>query len=66
MSDAMYLSEKQAASTLGVHVQTLRNWRRRGAIGHSLTPGGRIRYSTEDLRRFNSAMKVEPTLGKRL
>lgn len=57
-------SEPQAARVLGVHISTLRRWRKAGAVGYSLTPGGRIRYSPEDLRRLMAAMQVAPTLGR--
>jgi excisionase family DNA binding protein len=59
------LSEAQAASVLGVHRDTLRGWRKRGAIGYRMFPGGRIKYSTEDLLAFTEATKVEPDLGRR-
>lgn len=66
MADALGMSEPEAARVLGVHPDTLRRWRKRGAVGFVLTPGGRVRYSTEDLHRLRSAMKVEPALGKKL
>lgn len=63
MSDPQYLNEPAAARLLSVHPRTLRRWRRNGAVGHFLTPGGRIRYSLEDLRSLQSRMKISPTLG---
>lgn len=63
MSDPLGMTEPQAARALNVHPRTLQRWRRRGAIGYTLTPGGRIRYSAEDVRRLLVAMRVEPTLG---
>lgn len=63
MSDTGY-SEPQAARILSWSTKTLQRWRRNGAVGYSLTPGGRIRYTPEDLRRLVVAMKVEPQLGK--
>lgn len=63
MPDATGLTEPQFARVLGVHPNTLARWRKRGAVGHTLTPGGRIRYSPEDQRRLLLAMKVGPMLG---
>lgn len=64
MADALGMSEPEAAKVLGVHPNTLRRWRQRGAIGFTLTPGGRVRYGSEDIRRLVRAMKVDPVLGK--
>jgi excisionase family DNA binding protein len=64
MSDPLGMSEPQAAEALSVHPSTLRRWRKNGAIGFTLTPGGRVRYSHEDVRRLLCAMRVEPTLGQ--
>jgi predicted site-specific integrase-resolvase len=58
------LSEPQAARVLSVHLSTLRRWRKKGAVGYTLTPGGRIRYSPADLARLAAAMHVAPTLGR--
>ena len=63
MIDPDSFTEQQAARILGVCDRTLRRWRKKGALGYSLTPGGRIRYSSEDLRRLRAAMRVQPTLG---
>lgn len=63
MADALGMTEPEAAKALGVHPNTLRRWRRNGAIGYTLTPGNRVRYGTEDLRRLVLAMKIDPTLG---
>lgn len=62
-NDALGMTEPQAARAVGVHPRTLRRWRQRGAVGYTLTPGGRIRYTSEDMRRLLLAMRVEPTLG---
>lgn len=64
MADALGMSEPEAAKVLGVHPNTLRRWRKRGAIGFTLTPGNRVRYGSEDIRRLVRAMKVDPKLGR--
>lgn len=63
MPDPLGMTEPQAARALNVHPDTLRRWRRRGAIGYTITPGGRVRYSAEDIRRLIRNMHVEPLLG---
>lgn len=64
IEQSLGLSEPQAARVLNVSSRTLRRWRKAGAIGHSLTPGGRVFYSSEDLRRLRTAMQVGPLLGR--
>ena len=65
MADAIgSFNEAQAARIIGVGARTLRRWRKAGAVGHSLTPGGRIRYSPEDLHQLQAAMCVKPILGR--
>lgn len=64
MADPLGMTEAQAARALGVHPRTLRRWRKQGAVGYSLTPGGRPRYTAEDIRRLINAMHVEPVLGR--
>lgn len=64
MADQTVFTEPQAARVVGVHPRTLRRWRAAGAIGHSITPGGRIRYTVEDLRRLTLAMRVPAALGR--
>jgi predicted site-specific integrase-resolvase len=56
-------TEEQAARILGVNARTLRRWRKAGAVGHYLTPGGRIRYAPEHLHRLLANMEVAPALG---
>lgn len=63
MPDPGNLTEPQAARIMGVGARTLRRWRKAGAIGYMLTPGGRILYTHEDVRRCQLAMRVTPTLG---
>jgi predicted site-specific integrase-resolvase len=58
------MTEPQAAKAVGIHPSTLRRWRKNGAVGFTLTPGGRVRYSPEDIRRLVHAAHIEPTLGK--
>lgn len=64
LSNPLGMTEAQAAHALSVHPSTLRRWRKNGAVGFTLTPGGRVRYSTEDIRRLVKAMHVDPTLGQ--
>lgn len=49
---------------MGVGPRTLRRWRKAGAIGYTLTPGGRIRYTMEDLHQLSLDMRVPPSLGR--
>lgn len=58
-----FYTEPQAATELSISVRTLSRWRKSGAVSYSLTPGGRIRYSLEDMRRLILAMKVDTELG---
>ena len=53
------LSEREAARTLGVSVDTLRRERKRGRIGHTFI-GGRPRYTPQYLMAYVSAREVEP------
>lgn len=64
--DQQWLSEPQAARVLGIHHDTLRRWRKKGAVGFVLTPGGRVRYLVDDVVRLQTAMRVPATLGSRL
>lgn len=43
------LSVDEAAAYLGVHRDTITRWSDSGALRHSLTPGGRRRYTKADL-----------------
>lgn len=49
---------------VGVGARTLRRWRKAGAVGYSLTPGGRVLYTLADLDQLRAAMRVEPILGR--
>ena len=44
--------EAGAARILGVSPRTLRGYRKQGLIGHHQLPGGRVRYTTEQLVEF--------------
>lgn len=61
MADFEY-TEQQAARLLAVGVATLRRWRRGGAIGHHRYPGGRIRYTLDQIADFKTACRVAPTI----
>jgi predicted site-specific integrase-resolvase len=50
--------EKQAARILEVSTKTLARYRKSGLIGHFRLPGGRVRYSTEQLHAFVAATRV--------
>jgi predicted site-specific integrase-resolvase len=50
--------EKMAASIVGVTPRTLRAWRKAGAIGYHRTPGGRVRYTMDQLIDFKRASRV--------
>jgi len=65
MPDPVALTETRAAGMVGVSARTLRRWRKAGAVSYSLTPGGRIFYSAEDLIQLRSAMHVEAIVGPR-
>lgn len=45
------LTISQAAKILGVHPNSLRNWEKQGLIKPARLPGGRRRYSLEELKR---------------
>ena len=64
MLDPTSFTEPQAARILSVGERTLRRWRKAGAVGYSLTPGGRVRYTPEDLFKLQVAMRVPPILGR--
>lgn len=63
MLDPSTFTEPQAARVFGVSARTMRRWRTAGAVGYSLTPGGRVLYTVADLDRLRAAMHVEPMLG---
>ncbi|MGK2910328.1 MAG: helix-turn-helix domain-containing protein [Sphingobium sp.] len=61
MSDDYDFDEAQAARILGVSAKTLSRWRRSGAIGYHRMPGGRIRYTTDQLANFRASCRVMAT-----
>jgi predicted site-specific integrase-resolvase len=50
--------EKSAARILGVSTKTLAGYRKSGLIAHYRLPGGRVRYSTEQLAEFVASTRV--------
>ena len=54
--------EAQAARILGVAAVTLRRWRKAGAVGYHRMPGGRVRYSLDQLANFKSSCRVPPAI----
>jgi predicted site-specific integrase-resolvase len=50
--------EKTAARILGVAPRTLRAWRCEGKISYHRLPGGRIRYSMDQLVEFQRSCRV--------
>lgn len=58
--DLFDYDEKQAAQILGVDPRTLRKWRSDGAIGFHRLPGGRIRYTADQLVEFKRSTRVAP------
>jgi excisionase family DNA binding protein len=53
MDDRTWLTTADAASYLSVHVETLRNWARKGIIpAAKLGNRGGFRFRREDLDRF--------------
>lgn len=65
MSDGLGMNESQAARVLGVHRDTLRAWRKAGAVSYCLTPTGRIFYTQENLHQLRAAMRVEASVGRK-
>lgn len=64
MPEPQMFTEPAAARVLGISPRTLRRWRARGAVGYSITPGRRIRYTLENLRNLERCMMVDPSLGR--
>lgn len=52
--------EQQAARVIGVSSRTLRAWRKAGKVGYHRTPGGRIRYTVDQLTDLQRAGRVAP------
>lgn len=64
--DLFDYDERQAARILGVDPRTLRKWRGDGVIGFHRLPGGRIRYTADQLVAFKLATRVSPTAAPTL
>lgn len=59
-TDKIYdFDEKSAARIMGVVPRTLRNWRKAGKIGFYRTPGGRVRYSIDQLIEVRTGGRVD-------
>lgn len=58
MADPL-LTEAQVAAHVRVHPRTVRRWRMAGLVTYERTPGGRIRYTLDDLILLQSRMHVE-------
>lgn len=54
-----WYDEKAAARILGVAPRTLRAWRTDGKVAHYRTPGGRVRYSLDQLLALKCGGLVE-------
>ena len=51
------VSVREAARSLGVHENTIRNWEKRGVISRSIVlPSGVRRFSVEDVERVRRLM----------
>lgn len=58
------MNDKDAATYLGVGIQTLRNWRcqGKGPAYHKLSPGprGRVTYEVSDLDEYKALCRIDP------
>ncbi|GAA4222210.1 hypothetical protein GCM10022253_30180 [Sphingomonas endophytica] len=50
--------EKAAARILGISPRTLRAWRKAGKVDHYVTPGGRIRYTMDQLLDLQRGARI--------
>ena len=55
-----HIDEREAATFLGLSVQTLRDWRLRRTGPAYCKFGGSVRYSVDSLARFAEQSRVEP------
>lgn len=53
-----FMDEKSAARILAMAPRTLRRWRVKGKVPHHRTPGGRIRYTVDQLIEFQRSLRV--------
>jgi excisionase family DNA binding protein len=51
------VTEREEAARLGVHVQTLRKWRREGRVPFIRLPGGDVRYEPSTLDAFLARLR---------
>jgi excisionase family DNA binding protein len=58
-----WLSLKDAAGLLNVHLATLRRWADNGDVPHMVTPGGHRRFLRDDVLQFAAARKVQARSG---
>jgi excisionase family DNA binding protein len=57
-STGEWLSLKDAAGILNVHLATLRRWADNGDVPHMITPGGHRRFLRDDVLAFAASHKV--------
>ncbi len=62
-TQSVRLSERDAASFLGITQRTLQDWRARRRGPAFIRLGRRIAYDRADLERFLAANRVEPAQG---
>ena len=58
------LTEQQVAERLGLHVQTLRNWRFQGRGIPYIKLGAAVRYDENDLTAAIESAKVKPEAAR--
>ncbi len=63
-----YVTTKKAKEILGVHMQTLYNWEKKGKIDTIKTPGGQRRYNVEKYletygNEINNKEQIDDNLG---
>ena len=64
LQQKLYLTLGEAAATLGVHPNTLRNWDRLGRVRLSRLPGSRHRrVPVSEMERLLAQMQAEPPVG---
>jgi predicted site-specific integrase-resolvase len=56
----MNICEKEAARTIGLSVQTLRNWRHLGKGPAYVKLGRSVRYRIDDLMDFIDKHRIDP------
>lgn len=57
-----YVTPKQAAKILGVHVSSLRRWESQGKLKAIRTPGGQRRYNLEEVEKAAGQSKSVVTV----